>query len=126
MNQLDDGSFDFYNQGVTYRFEKINYDSHCLKRPILQAQKFLEEIEKTICDPDVTTTGPKSPQVNFYRVVSYQNVKNGRMIKCWKVVTFSRGKVFARIGTCFYRISPVQYVINGLEKPQWKKHGSLI
>ncbi|OGD30904.1 hypothetical protein A2833_03160 [Candidatus Azambacteria bacterium RIFCSPHIGHO2_01_FULL_44_55] len=123
-----DGSIDFLRGKQTYRFEKQNYDRHAKKRPKILHQKFLNEIETTITDPDCITVGSQLNKENFYRVVYFDDIRGTRFLTFWKIPVFYHNKNFAVIATAIEKNAPNFYAINPLEnrKVPWRKTNSQI
>lgn len=120
-----DGSIDFINDKITYRFEKFNLEKHVEKRP--RIRKELGKIEDTILNPDKITIGPKTrKQKNFYRVLSYNDNSKVRYITFWKIITFKESDTLIRIATCIYNTAPNFYAVNHNEKTIWTKPNSQI
>jgi hypothetical protein len=101
-----------------------NYTEHCQKHNIT-GEKNLDEIDKTLENPDCITEGPKPKQETFYCVVKHQKFKNSISVFVWRVVCFKRSKNYI-IATAFSFWSSNYRVINDLEKIIWKKTNLLI
>lgn len=110
-----------------YVFEKANFEMHDFRHRISDA-KALEEIDRTIFEPDRITTGhvPASKR-NFYRVSSYKDGRNGeRMLMLWRVHAFRKGKRHFIVATAFEGSTSVANAIHYLETPLWERSGSLV
>ena len=66
--------------------KKDNYEKHCKKRD--QLKFYSEEIELTLCDPDVVTKGPQNDKRTYYRVVKQINNKHDIHVRVFKVPMF--------------------------------------
>lgn len=108
-----------------YIWEKANFEKHEFKHRISDAIA-LAEIEQTIFDPDVITSGPQKKKRNLYRVMAYREERAGRAIKLWRVHCFSRGGRYYVIATAFDGWSPIEHAIHYLEEIVWKKPDSKI
>ncbi|MFH1047609.1 MAG: hypothetical protein V1738_04870 [Patescibacteria group bacterium] len=109
----------------TYIWTKKNYEEHELRHSI-SSTKALHEIEQTIQLPDVVTVGPNAKQKSLYRVLTYQDSRNCRAVRVWRVICYIRGKYHYIIATEFEDWTSSENVIHYLEKVVWKKSGSLI
>ena len=111
-----------------YTFEKENYEKHEFRHRITDAVA-LNEIDKTIFDPDLITLGPK-PQGkrNFYRVKYYRDGRNGeRALMIWRAHCFPTSEHrYHVIATAFNGMTSVANAVHYLEKELWKKPGSKI
>jgi len=116
----------FKEQNETFLFTKENYDKHCKKHSRLKFDKYLEEIEKALMDPDRVTKGPNEGKRTFYKVVKIINPKFNTYVEVWQVPTFNKGKLFNIISTAYTFWSPSWRVIHHLEEKIWEKENSLI
>lgn len=112
-----------------YKFNKKNYEAHCLKHYISD-KKSLQYIENAIQNPDCATSGKNPNQFNFYLVMSYQKYKTSIVVKIYKIICYKHyqkgNKIFYKIATAINQCTTNYNAINSLENIIWKKPNSLI
>lgn len=84
-----------------YLWTKKNYEAHSLKREI-KSKESLDNIDKTINNPDCITKGLEENQKNFYCVTNYQKSKKSISVLTWKVICFRKSKKFYIIATVIF------------------------
>ena len=98
-------------------FEKDNYDEHCLKHSALKLEYYLQDVEKTLQDPDCIASGPQRNKETYYRVLGEVGKEN---IHILKIPFFASSRVYYIASAHDFWTSPPN-VIHYLETPTWRK-----
>ena len=131
METLQDGSFCFRKKNKPiFIFSKKNYDIHSSKHGLLKEVWFLEEVEKTLFDPDVKTQGLKKKIRIYYRVRKVHNAKYNILVDVVRVPLIFRknrkGKIVCFLKSIHDRRGFTDQIIHFKEQRIWEKPTSLI
>lgn len=111
-----------------YVFECANFQVHAPKHSI-SSSRALAEIDLTIADPDLITSGPSSNKRGLYRVKDVLVNRDGRQIlKLWRVHCFRKpsSNRYYIIATAFLADTSPDNAIHYLEQRVWAKPASKI
>lgn len=119
----NDGSLEFTGRDQKiFIFKKDNYEEHCLKRPALKLEFYLENIEQTLQDPDCIASGPQEEKEIYYKVLNNIGIEQVYVLK----IPVFRFKSVYYIASAHDFWTSSTYVIHYLEKVIWRKVNFLL